>query len=119
MKEGLQVMQIDGKITARAEQALEQLEEIHTLMTEKYSAYAVLESKFKTMYVTQYTAALNLGKKTTEAKAAVEAILSLEVEYAEYIKLPIILEGLSKKLRVIEMKLKSLERMAEARRYLK
>jgi len=112
-------------ILSELEREYQKQEELRLEIISAYSKAAILEAKFKKLAVQYRHEARDTSekndkkattKKATEIKNEVEHRLSLEPDYAEHISIPIRLEGLYRQLKIIECRLKTLERYAERQR---
>lgn len=112
-------MQVQNQVMKKAEEALESLENLQKELKDAYNRHAVLESKFKPMHARKVSAAIAEKLTATAAKTQTESQLSNEESYAEYVALPIRIDGLTKTIKIVELKLRALERIAEAQRIMR
>jgi hypothetical protein len=94
-------------------ETLEAVDSLQEELVSVYSKMAILESTFKAE-----TARLQRTTKTTQrlSSADVEFQLSQRDDYIEYIQMPIKAEGLFRRIKTAELKVRILERIAEQTR---
>lgn len=92
------------------------LDELDVDLVLKMNRYAILEAKFKPRMLQKQSSYLMDGKNGFDAKVFAEAALTSESDFSEYISLPINIDGIKKRVQIVEAKLDAIDKRMRLQR---